>query len=97
MGSLSHHYEALYISPEQSIALTKFLHRNIHLGCLCLHSKLYAHIIFGHVYRTGRIIYRNGISIIKFPLLCMIQSLVCQINAFPNLPIVSQKIPKKFL
>ena len=49
-----------FISPERSITLTKGLHRNNHLGRLCLHTKLYAHIFFGHAYRAGRKLTSNN-------------------------------------
>ena len=49
-----------FISPERSIALTKVLHRNNHLGRLCLHTKLYAHTFFGHAYRAGRKLTSNN-------------------------------------
>ena len=41
------------------------------------------------------IIYRNGISIIGFPLLCMYQSSESLPKLLSNLPTVSRKIPKK--
>ena len=60
----SHHLSTrllpIFISPEQSITLTKALHQNNHLGRLCLHTKLYAHTFFGHVYRAGRKLTSNN-------------------------------------
>ena len=63
-ANVSHHLSTrllpAFISPKRSIALTKVLYRNDHLGRLCLHTKLYAHTFFGHAYRAGRKLTSNN-------------------------------------
>ena len=43
---LSTHLLPAFISPQRIIALTNVLHRNNHLGRLCLHTKLCTHTFF---------------------------------------------------